>query len=181
VAIPGAATAAEVAARLTLDLAGFCAGGTSGGAVTVTSALTGAAAVLTCTGGTMAAALGLAAATGTGTDAQRLLLRGTVAGADHTLTVTAGALQAALGLPLTAVSTGGCILAAGEQRLLYAFDLETAAPVSATVEALMREIANYLKPAHTHLLRVRAPLGVPEDVAWRLGEDRLGYGTVLGL
>lgn len=178
-ATPGAATAAEVAARLTLDLAGLAAGGTSGGAVTVASALTGAGAVLTITGGTMAAALGLTGATGAGTDDQRLLLRGTVAGADHTLAVAAGPLQAALGLPLTAAATGGCRLGAGEQRLRYSFDLEVATPVSAATEALMRQIANYMRPAHTHLLRVRAPQGAPPVVGWRLGEGRMGITTEL--
>jgi phage tail-like protein len=181
ITLPGAATAAEVAARLTLDGAGFLAGGTSGGAVTVTAALAGATATLTITGGTAAAILGLAGASATGTDAGCLVVRGVVTGADHTLTVAAGALQAALGLPITAVSTGGCILAAGDQRLKYSFDLEVATAPAAATETLMRRIADYMKPAHTHLLRVRVPRGAPPAGAWRLGEDRLGISTVLGL
>lgn len=179
ITIPGAATAAEVAARLTVDLAGVASGGTSGGSTTIRSAMAGASAVLTVTGGALATALGLAGASGTGSDAQRLVVRGIVAGADHSLAIAAGPLQASLGLPLTAASTGGCRLGAGEQRLRYSFDLEVATPVSAATEALMRQIATYMRPAHTHLLRVRAPLGVPPVVGWRLGEGRMGITTEL--
>lgn len=71
------------------------------------------------------------------------------------------------------------ILGTSDSRSLYSFDIETDAVLTAEQAVHVRRIAEYMKPAHTHLVAIRDGSGVPEELLWRLGESALGSNTGL--
>lgn len=177
-ALAGAATAAEVAARIAEDIDDVEASG-DGAVVTITTKLEGADSSLLATGA-LVATLGLPVAQQNGNDLARINIRSNKYGTDASVEITGGTAQGILGFFVDAASgTGGSILAPGTSFQLYSFDLEILSPVTADEEILMRRIANYMKPAHTHLVNVReAPTAEPSPY-WLLGIDVLDSGTVL--
>jgi len=64
------------------------------------------------------------------------------------------------------------------QRSLYSFDIVTDAVLTAELVAHVRRIAEYLKPAHTHLVDVRGN-EEPTVPVWVLGQSQLGADSTL--
>lgn len=178
---PGAATAAEVAARIAADCA-VCSAGATGGAVWVESRHTGIDARIEATGGSALTALGWTAGDSwVGDDASGVVLYSGTAGIGASIEVTGGAANDALEFTSDAISgTGTAILGISESRALYSFDIETARVLSSAQVAIVRRVADYMKPAHTHLINVRTAPSLPWPVGWVLGVDALDESTDLG-
>lgn len=66
---------------------------------------------------------------------------------------------------------------ASQEFALYSFDIKLVDPVTPEEILKIRAIANYMKPAHTHLINVVQP--VPPVTPWILGESELGVETDL--
>jgi phage tail-like protein len=182
VATSGAALAAELATRLEHDLGPDVLGDDNAGAVELRTVLWGLGASLEVTGGTVAAALGFPAGAATGTDAARLALYSETAGADASIAVVGGTALAVL--PFTTSSAGStstAVLAPDDSYTCYCFDIETQGTLAADLVALIRRIAVYLKPAHTHLRNVRAALPTPWPDGWTIGVSHLDTESTLGL
>lgn len=174
IATPGSATVDEVCARLALSLE-HCVVITRSGLPSVETVHTGANAEIAVTGGTAAAAMGWApSALAAGADADVVALYNLNPGADATLAVTGGSANAELQFPEDLVTgTGGAILAASDAHALYSFDIETTRVLTSSEETLVRRIANYMKPAHTHLMNVRVAENIQWPDVWVLGVDSL--------
>jgi phage tail-like protein len=180
IATPGAATAAEVAACLTRDLAPWATATVVSGAVAIETCERGPGVSLEVTGGTAAAALGLALATpAAGADAERVALYSPTTGVDASIAATAGGARALLGLDDAASVAGGSILAISEGAALYSFDVEADYALSSQTETLVRRISEYMKPAHTHLLNVRTAPALPWPDGWTLGVSALDLDAAL--
>lgn len=182
-ATPGAATVAEVAARIVTDTAGRTVARASGLNVEIATATTGISSTIEATGGTAGPVLGFApGAAGAGTDAARVAIYSETVGVDATLLAAGGAAIAVLGLATDPVSgTGGAILAPSDQYALYSFDIETQTALDSATEQIVRRIAEYMKPAHTHLVRIRTALPLPWPEGWTIGIDELDATTELML
>jgi phage tail-like protein len=179
-AVSGAATADEVAARIELDVAALD-GYSASGVLYFATRHTGADAEIIATGGTWLAALSiLIGTTWTGTDLPKVTIYSSTAGADASIQATGGGARSVLGFPTTVSSgTGGAILAPSESYTLYSFDIETNGLLESDVIAIIRRIANYMKPAHTHLINVRPAPGLPWPEGWLIGIDELDISTML--
>jgi len=179
-ATPGAATAAEVAARIEEDipaLDGFALLGN----VYFATKHTGLDAEIIVTGGTALPVLSLLiGTTWVGTDLPKLTIYSNLAGADASIQITGGGAQSILGFSsLVSSSTGGAILAPSTSYILYSFDIETQTLLDSDTIAIIRRIADYMKPAHTHLINVRPALGLPWPEGWQIGIDELDISTEL--
>lgn len=178
-ATPGLATAAEVAARIELDVPDLHAYADLG-TLWVETRHTGADAEIAWTSGTAAAALGITIGSAwLGSDEPRVTIYDSRTGTDVALEMVGGTAAAVLDLPsTTAVGTGGCILAPSDAFTLYSFDIETDRVLTSTEELLVRRIADYMKPAHTHLIHIGPPAtGHPDG--WVIGIDALDVDTEL--
>lgn len=73
----------------------------------------------------------------------------------------------------------GSILASGDQFLLYSFEIVS--PIILTIEqqSQITKIADYMKPAHTHLKRIVDPTPPVVLDHWEIGESELGVDTLL--
>jgi phage tail-like protein len=171
---PGSATAEEVQMRLALELE-HCVTGITTGLPFIETIHTGDNATIAITGGTGAATLGWAGGVAAaGADADVVALYNLNPGADATLAVTGGTANVELQFPEDLVTgTGGAILAASDAHALYSFDIETARVLTSAEETLVRRIANYMKPAHTHLMNVRVMESIQWPDVWVLGVDSL--------
>jgi phage tail-like protein len=74
----------------------------------------------------------------------------------------------------------GTILGPGTTFLLYAFDVISPVVLTTEQESRIDTIVNYMKPAHTHYMRLLTP-PPPEGDAddWELGLSELGVGSIL--
>ena len=179
-ATPGAATAAEVAARISADLAGYAFAEEASGAVTIETLLHGVGESVEVTGGTANAVLSFPAGAVSGTDNPRVAIYSPTVGVDATIEATGGAAKTVLGFTDDPASgTGGAILAPSTQFALYCFDLETQTALDSETETIVRRIAEYMKPAHTHLINIRTALPLPWPEGWEIGVDELGETTEL--
>jgi phage tail-like protein len=179
-ATPGAATAAEVAARITADLTGHAFAEEASGAVAIETLLHGLGESVEVTGGTANAVLGFPAGAVSGTDNPRVAIYSPTVGVDAAIVATGGAAKAVLGFTDDPASgTGGAILAPSLQYALYCFDLETQYQLDSATETIVRRIAEYMKPAHTHLVNIRTALPLPWPEGWEIGVDELGETTEL--
>lgn len=61
----------------------------------------------------------------------------------------------------------------------YSFDLEVDRLLTDEERRQVRWLAEYAKPAHTHLIDIREPLPPPVPAVWRLGRSRLARTTRL--
>jgi phage tail-like protein len=61
----------------------------------------------------------------------------------------------------------------------YSFDVEVARVLTEDERRQVRWLAEYAKPAHTHLVRIIEPSPPAPRVAWRLGSGRLSRTTLL--
>lgn len=179
-ATPGAATAAEVAARVEIDIPAL-EGFDASGIFLFLTRHTGADAEIVVTGGTAVTPLSLVlTTTWAGTDLPRVTVYSRTVGADASIQIPAGTAQAILGFtPAESSGTGGAILAPSTQRTLYSFDIETQGTLDAGTIAIIRQIAEYMKPAHTHLINIRPALEPPWPEGWQIGIDELDVSTEL--
>lgn len=170
---PGAATAAEINVRLAADLPELTLS-TDSGAVVLTTKHRGADAQIQVTGGTAQAILGLDSSLHEGTDDAAVTIYSLTPGPDAAIEVTGGTANAILQFTSAAEGgTGGAILAPSDSYTRFSFDIETQTTLDASTQAIIRRIADYMKPAHTHLVRIREPLGVLFPQGWALGIDEL--------
>lgn len=85
-----------------------------------------------------------------------------------------------LGMRALGVDT---ILAPGTQYLLYSFEVISPIDLTDAQRAILIEIVEYMKPAHTHFIRLLEPGdggGGPAFPYWILGTGALGTSTALG-
>lgn len=180
IAVPGAATAAELAARLTEDLEGFAASRDEAGEVAINTITRGALASIQIGAGVVQVALGLPLALEVGTDHGQVAVHSNKAGVEAAIQVTGGSANDALNFDTTEIgSTGGAVLAPDDSYTLYSFDIETENVLTSTQESIVRRVAEYMKPAHTHLINIRQALPLPWPDGWMLGVDELDETTEL--
>lgn len=77
---------------------------------------------------------------------------------------------------------GDAILGPGTSFLRYSFQVESFQDLTEVQRRRLIEIVNYMKPAHTHFIRLIEPTTPPVTVftPWELGVDLLGESTILG-
>lgn len=181
IATPGAATAEELVARISADLAPLAAAHNVGGAVLLETVMRGTAASLDVQAGVAQAAIGLAAGLVAGTDHGQVSVYSDKAGVGASIQVTGGSANDLLDFDTAEVgSTGGAVLAPDDSYTLYSFDIETENVLTSTQESIVRKVAEYMKPAHTHLINIRQALPLPWPDGWMLGVDELDETTELG-
>ena len=61
----------------------------------------------------------------------------------------------------------------------YAFDVEVTRALSERERRVLRELVDYLKPAHTHFVELIEPLIEIVPDHWQLGESELDETTLL--
>lgn len=177
---PGAATAAEVAARITLDITDVVAVD-DGGVVRLTTGLRGAGASIAVASGDMMLPLGWAPGDDWfGSDGAVVAVYSISPSTNAEITVEPGVASLILGLAGATAGVGSAILAPSEQRTLYTFDLESATLLTPEEVTVARRVAEYMKPAHTHLANVRLAPTLPEPNEWILGFGTLDEDAVLG-
>lgn len=186
--VPGVATAAEVAARIEEDFEGGGAVGwlnpfTAMTRCTIFTGLRGALESLDVIGGTAVPALGVGVNVYNGTDAANVAIYSLTAGPDAEIQVTGGWMDYGLlfwMLPdLATEGTGSTVLAPDDLYTLYSFDIVSDDVLTSEEEDIVRRIAEYMKPAHTHLVNIRTDTGLPWPQGWELGESALDEGTEL--
>lgn len=177
---PGAATAQEIADRINGDMASVAAFAVSG-VLVLQTVRRGVLAELQVNAGVVQAAAGLGLVAVTGTDLPQVAVYSGTAGRDAVIQVTGGSVAVLLGFDgAPQGATGGSVLAPSDSYTRYSFDIETAAVVSSETERKIREIAEYMKPAHTHLINVRTAKTLPWPDGWQLGVSTLDESTELG-
>lgn len=181
IATPGAATAAEIAAILVEAWDGRLAASDEGGAVLLETVTLGDLATLETFADPSAVILGLGPATTyAGTDHGQVAIYSNKAGVDASIQATGGSANVVLGFDTDEVgSTGGAVLAPDDSFTLYSFDIETENVLTSAQESIVRKVAEYMKPAHTHLIRIRLALPLPWPDSWVLGISELDIGTEL--
>ena len=116
----------------------------------------------------------------TGADEPQVSVYSQTAWVDAEIEITGGNANGLLAFDTTPIAaTGGSLLAPSTSYARYCFDLETASAVSTGVAALMRSIAEYMKPAHTHLINIRTALTPPWPDGWQIGVSELDSSTEL--
>ena len=178
--VPGAATAEEVAVRIEKDIPSIDSYSEGGRTYFVTKH-TGSDAEIVVTGGTALTAFGLLIGqTANGTDLPKLTIYSSTSGADASIQVTGGTAQSVLGFSsLISSSTGGAVLAPSLSYTLYSFDIETQTLLDSDTIAIIRRIASFMRPAHTHLINIRVALGLSWPEGWQIGIDELDISTEL--
>jgi len=180
---PGVVTASEVAARIQTDLADEILVSVAEVTedITLTTIHTGADAEIKFNSGSALTPLGIAPGdTASGTDAKRISCYSNTAGAGAWIQITGGTANDVLNFDSDVYGgTGGAILAPEDSYTLYSFDIETEAEVDAETEQHIRWIAEYMKPAHEHLVNIRTALPPPLPDGWLVGIKELDVTTVL--
>lgn len=179
-AVPGDATAAEVALRIATDVGDVTAEDSSGDVLIETIGI-GEGATIEITGGTANAILAFSTTEVAGTHDGRVGIYSDTVGVDASVEIHGGTANAILQYVDDFISgTGGSELGPSTQSIYYSFDIVTEETLTALEEVIITKIAEWMKPAHTHLINIRAPLTVIEPSGWVLGDDELGVGTILG-
>lgn len=181
-ATPGAATAEELAAFITEFWDGELVAFDDGtGAVALATNTAGPLASLETFADATSVVLGLGpAATYHGTDHGQVAVHSNKAGVEASLQVTGGSANGVLLFDTDEVgATGEAVLAPDDLFTLYSFDIETENVLSSAQESIVRKIAEYMKPAHTHLIRVRPALPLPWPDGWILGVSELDLSSEL--
>ena len=65
------------------------------------------------------------------------------------------------------------------QALIYSFEIESPIALTDDERDKISQIANYMKPAHTHLIRIIEPTVSPTADHWELGLSEIGVETIL--
>lgn len=179
-AVPGDATAAEVAIRIALDVTDVTAEDSSGDVLLKTVGI-GEGASIEITGGTANAVLAFSTTEVSGTHDGRVGIYSDTVGVDASVEIHGGTANTVLQYVNDFISgTGGAELGPSTQSIYYSFDIVTEDTLTANDRVIITKIAEWMKPAHTHLRNIRAPLAVIEPSGWVLGDDELGIGTALG-
>ncbi len=180
-AISGSATAGEVANRLQETFGADVAVSTDGISIELRTIHTGADASMRFVDGTALAALGVPPGDETfGTDAKRVAIYSKTSGVGSVINIIGGAANEVFGFDTLAYGgTGGSILAPEESYTLYCFDIETQSELDEDMQLIVRRIAEYMKPAHTHLESIRTALPLPWPGGWTLGVSELDVSAVL--
>lgn len=173
-ALSGDATAEEVVARINAEIGGIVVAENRAGYVYVTTLLQGAEATISDDAGSVATALGFPGTEQIGTDAARVNLFSTNPESGATIAVTGGTAQDIIGFGSDLHGgVGGSILSPERRSQLYSFDLEVLSGVTDEEETLMRKVAEYMKPAETHLVNIRTQPEASLSEFWDLGIDSL--------
>jgi phage tail-like protein len=112
--------------------------------------------------------------------------KGTAAGIQHALRFLLEIDALVLPLAAETVALGDAelgvnwILGPSTEWARYAFDLAVSRMLTANERVHVREIVDYLKPAHTHVVQILEPGPLPPDEAWVLGVGELGAESTLG-
>ena len=174
----GSVTVDEVAHRFAASLEGLRVelidGFTVARYMRLVSKLVGAASAVTITGGTLVAKLGLASATGTDGENVAIYSNNPEVGArvEVLLTSVVAEYLGFIGVN-SAAEIGGCVLAVDDERGLYSFDIQYDTVLTSDEMTIVRRIAEYMKPAHTHLVNIRAAKTLPWPDGWTLGWSHL--------
>ena len=181
IATPGAATTSEIAAIIDEAWDGELLAHDNGGALLVETTTRGDLATLETFADASAVILGLGpAVVYTGTDHGQVAAYSNKAGVDASIQVSGGSANVVLDFDTDEVgSTGGAVLAPDESFTLYSFDIETENVLTSAQESIIRKVAEYMKPAHTHLIRIRLALPLPWPDSWMLGISELDISTEL--
>lgn len=177
----GAATAEEVANRFLTALSGDIFAKVDGFDLTISTVHTGLDAEIKFISGTALAPLGITPGdTENGTDANRISCYSTTIGVDSWIQITGGTANEVLNFDTDSFGgTGGAILAPEDAYTLYSFDIETENELDQATIEFIRGIADYMKPAHTHLINVRKAPQFEWPDGWILGISELDVGTEL--
>lgn len=171
---PGFATADEVVATLREAFNGIVIVEEVAGAVELRSITRSEQAALKVQAGTVQAALGLSTGLVYGTDLAQISVYSSKAGISASVEITGGTANDALGFITQFIgSTGSAVLAPDDQYTLYSFDIETENVLTLLQTAVVRRVADYMKPAHEHLISIRTAQIVPAEDGWVLGVDAL--------
>ena len=99
---------------------------------------------------------------------------------DATLQVTGGTAFVNFGFSGDEATGGGSfVLGTGEQRLLYSFRVVSPVALTDEQQEQIEAIADFMKPAHTHLIEVAEPDDSDALDHWVLGLSDLGQETEL--
>lgn len=179
-ASPGNATAEEVATRITNGAEGIYSEESSG-YVKLNTYLSGEGKTIEVTGGTANAVLGFSTSEVEGTQAGRVVIHSDTWGPGAEIEIAGGTANAILDFVTDAISGAGAAkLAPSTQSILYSFDIETSDTLTADETSIIRHLAEWMKPANTHLRNIRQPLSIPTTTGWRLGESQLDIDAVVG-
>jgi phage tail-like protein len=179
----GSVTVDEVALRLAADLPDAQVGVREDylgvARCRIASHLWGAASSVTISGGTAQAKLGVASAVGL--DGENICLYSDNAEVGASIAVSSSLAADTFGFVGTNASAarGGCVLGLDDEHGMYSFDIETDSVLTSDEEAIVRKITEYMKPAHTHLMNIRAAKTLPLPTVWTLGWSHLGVDTTL--
>ncbi len=180
IAVPAAATAAELTARIGKDLDGLTTAVDDGGAVVIDSVVYGALGMLDVQAGAIQAVIGLPLGLIVGTDHGQVSAYSEKAGVEASIQITGGSANVILGWYVTEIgATGGAVLAPDDSYTLYSFDIETENVLTSLEEDIVRKVAEYMKCAHEHLINIRQALPLPWPDGWVLGIDELDETTEL--
>lgn len=179
--VEGGLTAPELASKFNSELSGEVVATSTDTTTTITLKHTGSDSEIEFIGGTAIAAFGLTPGdSDTGTDAKCVTIYSSTIDIDAMVQVTGGTANTILGFDTNeSGGTGGAILAPEESYTLYSFDIETENELSSDMVAIVREIAEYMKPAHTHLINIRQTQPDEIDDTWKIGIGALGDNSYL--
>ena len=143
--------------------------------------LRGTGAKIKFTGGTALPGLGITVNTlAEGNDAKCVSIYSETVGTDAAVQIMNSDANDVLQYGTDSVSgTGGAILAPTDSYTLYSFDIETENQLDEETIAIIRKIAEYMKPGHTHLINIRPALPLPWNDEWVLGVDKLDETAIL--
>jgi phage tail-like protein len=181
---PGSATEEEVLRVLTGKIPGV-APRIRYGSLELASSITGAISILESindpsnTGG-ISLGFGLGT-TDTGGTGHRLYVYSKKSGRDASIEMTTPGESVDLVLNFVDAEsgTGGSVLATDDSRTLYSFDIEVHDEIDEQTVSIIRRIAEYMKPAHTHLVAIRPAPPLPWPEGWQIGVDELALSTEL--
>ena len=180
IAAPGAATAEKLAAAIRDSLDGFALAFDVSNTLTVETLAAGGLVSLDVQAGPVQAALGLPTGVINGTDFAQISIYSSKAGVEASVEITGGSVNDVLEFDTQYIgSTGGAVLAPDDQYTLYSFDIETENVLTSEQTSIVRRVAEYMKPAHTHLIDIRTALPLPWPEGWVLGVDALDETTEL--
>lgn len=174
IATPGAATVEEIVSALNSALADLILALVVSSKVSIETVVRGDMASLEIQSGSVQAALGLPTAEQQGTDLAQLSIYSNKAGVEASVEISGGSVNDALEFDTQMVgSTGGAILAPDDSYTMYSFDIETQNVLTSEETSIVRKVAEYMKPAHTHLIEIRTAQTLPWPDGWVLGVDAL--------
>jgi phage tail-like protein len=114
---------------------------------------------------------------------QMYRLKGTAPGIEDAIRFFLGLESKVIAFATEALTLGEAelgvswVLGPSERWARYAFDLEVARLLTPDERRVIRNLVNYLKPAHTRLVSIVEPVPVPTPLQWELGVSELGVDT----